>query len=187
MQTAVCKYRKWAVFVAVWSLGLVLAASGHAEETIADGKRVSLQYSLTLQDETVLESSVGKKPLVYTHGSQQIVPGLEKQLTGLKVGDTKKIVVSPEEGYGIFDPKRVQEVPKESVPKEARVMGGTLQARGPQGQIILVQVKEVKEKTVILDLNHPLAGQTLFFAVKVLKVEAPESHKIQLPSESSAP
>ena len=131
---------------------------------------------------------MGKKPLEYTHGAKQIISGLEKQLTGLKVGDTKKIRVSPEEGYGHFDPKRLQEVPKESVPEEERFAGGALQARGPQGQIILVKVKEVKDKTVIIDLNHPLAGQTLFYVVKVLKVIDPqESHQIQLPYEPAAP
>ena len=65
----------------------MLVTSGHAEETIADGKRVSLEYTLTLEDQTVFDTNVGKDPLVYTHGSKQIVPGLEKQLTGLQVGD----------------------------------------------------------------------------------------------------
>ena len=86
MRNAVCEHRKWKVFVTVWSLGLMLVASGHAEETIANGKRVSLEYTLTLEAQTVIESSVGKKPLVYIHGSKQIVPGLEKQLAGLQVG-----------------------------------------------------------------------------------------------------
>ena len=89
----------WKAFVTLWSLGLVLVASGHTEETIAYGKRVSLQYTLTLEDQTVIDTSVEEKPLVYTHGNKQIIPGLEKQLTGLQVGDSKKIRVPPEEGY----------------------------------------------------------------------------------------
>jgi len=89
MQTVTCKYRMWS-FDAVWGLGLVLVAPGHAEETIVDRKRVSLEYTLTLEDQTVASTNVGKDPLVYTHGSKEIVPGLEKQLTGLQVGDTKK-------------------------------------------------------------------------------------------------
>ena len=110
----------------------------------------------------------GKDPLVYTHGSKQIVPGLEKRLTGLQVGDTKEVDVSPEDGYGALDPNRVQEVPEESIPEEARAVGETLYGSGPDGQTMVVKVKEVKDTTVILDLNHPLAGQNLFFAVKVL-------------------
>ncbi len=183
MRTAVSECGKWKVFVTVWSLGLVLVASGHAEETIGTGKRVSLEYTLTLEDQTVFDTNVGKDPLVYTHGSKQIVPGLEKQLTGLQVGDTKEVEVSPEDGYGALDPNRVQEVPKESIPEESRAVGETLYGSGPDGQTMVVKVKEVKDTTVILDLNHPLAGQKLFFAVKVLKVETEDPPTVLLPSE----
>ena len=106
----------WKAFVTLWSLGLVLVASGHTEETIAYGKRVSLQYTLTLEDQTVIDTSVEEKPL-----------------TGLQVGDGKKIRVPPKEGYGNFDPKRLQEVPKESVPERERFAEGALQALGPLG------------------------------------------------------
>ena len=99
MQNTMREHRMWKAFVTVWGLGLVLVASGHTEETIAYGKRVSLQYTLTLEDQTVIDTSVEEKPLVYTHGNKQIIPGLEKQLTGLQVGDSKKIRVPPEEGY----------------------------------------------------------------------------------------
>ncbi len=185
MKTVVGKYRMWRVFVAVWGLGLVLVAPGRAEETIVDGKRVSLEYTLTLEDQTVASTNVGKDPLVYTHGSKEIVPGLEKQLTGLQVGDTKKVEVSAEEGYGALDPNRVEEVPKEDIPEEARAVGRKLQGRGPNGEVMFAQVKEVKDETVVLDFNHPLAGQKLFFAVKVLKVEGGESHRVQLPEATA--
>ena len=184
MQTVLCKYRMWKVCVAVWSLSLVLVALGRAEETIAEGKRVSLEYTLTLGDQTVY-TNVGKDPLIYTHGSKEIVPGLEKQLTGLQLGDTKKIEVSPEEGFGTLDPNRVQEVPKEIIPEEAREVGKTLRGRGPDGQIKFAQVIEIKDKTVTVGLNHPLAGQKLFFDVKVLKVETEERHKVQLPDDAA--
>ncbi len=162
----------------------MLVALGRAEETIAEGKRVSLEYTLTLGDQTVY-TNVGKDPLIYTHGSKEIVPGLEKQLTGLQLGDTKKIEVSPEEGFGTLDPNRVQEVPKEIIPEEAREVGKTLRGRGPDGQIKFAQVIEIKDKTVTVDLNHPLAGQKLFFDVKVLKVETEERHKVQLPDDAA--
>ena len=168
-------------------LGLMAVTSGYAQDTVGDGKRVSLEYTLTLEDQTVIDTNVGKTPLVYTHGTQQIVPGLEKQLVGLKTGDTKKVEVSPEEGYGEADPNRFQEVPTENIPEEARSVGKKLQGQGPDGQMMFAQVTEVKEKTIIVDLNHPLAGKTLFFAVKVLKIETPEAQKVEMPETVPAP
>ncbi len=165
-------------------LGFLLATSGYAQDTIGDGKRVSLEYTLTLEDQTVIDTNVGKDPLVYTHGAREIIPGLEKQLIGLKVGDTENVEVSPAEGYGEVDPNRFQEIPKENVPEEARSVGKKLQGQGPDGQMMFAQVTEMKENTVIVDLNHPLAGKTLFFAVKILKIESDEGQKAGMPDSA---
>ena len=167
-------------------LGLLAVTSGYAQDTVGDGKRVSLEYTLTLEDQTVIDTNVGKTPLVYTHGTQQIVPGLEKQLAGLKTGDTKKVEVSPEEGYGEADPNRFQEVPTENIPEEARSVGKKLQGQGPDGQLMFAQVTEVKEKTIIVDLNHPLAGKKLFFDVKVLKIEKGDPQQVEVPGTAPA-
>ena len=167
-------------------LGLLAVTSGYAQDTVGDGKRVSLEYTLTLEDQTVIDTNVGKTPLVYTHGTQQIVPGLEKQLAGLKTGDTKKVEVSPEEGYGEADPNRFQEVPTENIPEEARSVGKKLQGQGPDGQMMFAQVTEVKEKTIIVDLNHPLAGKKLFFDVKVLKIEKGDPQQVEVPGTAPA-
>ena len=167
-------------------LGLMAVTSGYAQDTVGDGKRVSLEYTLTLEDQTVIDTNVGKTPLVYTHGTQQIVPGLEKQLAGLKAGDTKKVEVSPEEGYGEADPNRFQEVPTENIPEEARSVGKKLQGQGPDGQMMFAQVTEVKEKTIIVDLNHPLAGKKLFFDVKVLKIEKDDPQQVEVPGTAPA-
>ena len=94
------------VVVAAAGLACILASRSWAEEkkggttTITDGKQVSLEYTLTLEDKSKVDSNVGKEPLVYTQGAHEIIPGLEKQLAGLKVGDTKHVEISPEEGYG---------------------------------------------------------------------------------------
>ena len=167
-------------------LGLLAVTSGYAQDAVGDGKRVSLEYTLTLEDQTVIDTNVGKTPLVYTHGTQQIVPGLEKQLVGLKTGDTKKVEVSPEEGYGEADPNRFQEVPTENIPEEARSVGKKLQGQGPDGQMMFAQVTEVKEKTIIVDLNHPLAGKKLFFDVKVLKIEKDDPQQVEVPGTAPA-
>ena len=156
---------------------------------IADGKQVSLEFTLSLDDKTQVQSNVGKEPLVYTHGARQIVPGLEKNLGGLKVGETKHVEVTPEDGYGSVDPQRTQEVEKDKIPEGARKVGSKLTGRGPNGQMMFAEVKEVKDKTVILDMNHPLAGKKLIFDVKVLKVE--DAPKVEVPvtppASSAAP
>lgn len=169
---------------------LALTAWGWAEDkkggdaTIADGKQVSLEYTLTLEDKSQIDSNVGKAPLVYTHGSHEIIPGLEKQLTGLKVGDKKRIEVSPEEGYGVVDPERKQEIEKDRIPEDARKVGAKLTGQGPDGQLVFAQVTEVKENTIVLDLNHPLAGKKLIFDIKVLKVENAPENAVQMPPTS---
>jgi FKBP-type peptidyl-prolyl cis-trans isomerase SlyD len=110
----------------------------------------------------------------YVHGQGQIIPGLEKELAGMAVGGEKKVTVKPEEGYGPVDPRAFEEVPKDKLPADALKVGTMLVARGPQGER-MVRVHEVKEKTVIMDFNHPLAGKTLFFDIKVTEIKPPPS------------
>ena len=138
-----------------------------ADVAVADGKTVSFDYILTV-DGAVVESSQGKKPLQYVHGQKKIIPGLEKQLAGLKIGDEKKIVVPAEEAYGKVDPKAVQEVDRSLIPKDIPLTVGTiLESTDPSGHTFPAKVKEIKEKTVLLDFNHPLAGKELTFQVKI--------------------
>jgi FKBP-type peptidyl-prolyl cis-trans isomerase SlyD len=116
---------------------------------------------------------MGREPLTYTQGRQQILPAIEQALKGMRDGDTKKVTLKPEEGYGPFDPKAQLEVPLEDIPGPARTVGAQLMARGRGGDERPVRVLEVKDKTIVLDLNHPLAGKTLVFDLKVLKVDPP--------------
>jgi FKBP-type peptidyl-prolyl cis-trans isomerase SlyD len=142
------------------------------DEAVKDGSVVSLQYTLSGEDGKPIESNKGKEPLKYVHGQHQMIPGLEKELAGMKVGQEKHVKVKPEDAYGPVDPKAVQEFPKEKIPPEGQKVGAVLTARGPQGETVPVRVKEVKEKTVVLDMNHPMAGKTLVFDVKILDVQA---------------
>ncbi len=145
-----------------------------ASPAIEDGSKVHFEYTLKDEAGKVIESSKGKDPLTYTQGGKQIIPGLEKALTGLHAGEEKKVTVKPEEAYGPLDPKARVEVPKTAIPPEALKVGTTLQGRSPSGAPQMARVKEIKEKTVVLDLNHPLAGQTLVFEVKIVGVEPPK-------------
>jgi len=139
--------------------------------TVAAGTSVSLEYTLKLDDESVVESNVGATPLTYTHGDGSIIPGLERQLEGLAAGDTKDVVIAPVEGYGPVHPEAVQEVPLEQIPENARHAGAQLQGQSPDGGVVRARVTEVTDATAVVDFNHPLAGQTLHFAVKVLDVQ----------------
>jgi FKBP-type peptidyl-prolyl cis-trans isomerase 2 len=140
-----------------------------ATPAIQKGSTVVLEYTLTDEKGEVLDSSTGKEPLTYIHGEGEIIVGLEKALEGLHQGDRKRVTVPPEEAYGPVKP--LIEVPKEKIPERARQVGYSLVVRNRNGAPFPVQVKEVKEKTILLDANHPLAGRSLTFEVKVISVE----------------
>jgi len=139
--------------------------------TVSAGEEISIEYTLKLEDKTTVDSNVGGEPLKFIQGEHQIIPGLETALEGLKVGDKKTVKVKPQDGYGEIDPKAVQEVEKSRIPPEALVIGTPLEGTDPSGRPIHARVQEIKEKTVILDLNHPLAGKTLLFDVKILGIQ----------------
>ena len=138
--------------------------------TIKQGSTVSLEYTLSLEDGTQIETSRGKDPMVYEQGKREIIFGLENQLKGMKVGEKKMIKVKPEEAYGQVDPSAFVEVPRDEFPQEALEVGTPLRAEDRNGNTIFMRVYEVKDASVVLDLNHPLAGETLFFDVCVLEV-----------------
>jgi len=153
------------------TLTLSVSQAADTKQTVTEGKNVSLEYTLTLDDKSLVESNVGKQPLIYTHGTRQIIPGLEKALEGLTVGDTKEVTVGPADGYGENDPNALQEVQKQLIPSDALVVGARLQGKAPDGHMVYPRVAEIKDDTVVLDFNHPLAGKTLHFDVKVLDIK----------------
>jgi FKBP-type peptidyl-prolyl cis-trans isomerase SlyD len=130
---------------------------------------ISLEYTLKLDDNQVVDTNVGKDPLTYTQGANQIVPGVESALEGMAVGQAKQVVVAPSDGYGDRDPNALQEVPKQNVPQDIKV-GTLLQGKDTAGREVRPIVTEIKDDTVLLDFNHPLAGKTLFFDLKVVNI-----------------
>lgn len=141
----------------------------------AEGSIVSIEYTLTDSTGAVLDSNVGKEPLTFVLGAGQIVPGLEKELVGLKPGDRKKVEVKPEDGYGMPNKDAFQEFPRDTIPEEAQKPGATLMAQGQDGTPIPMRVHEVHEKTVVVDFNHPLAGKTLTFDVTIKDIRAADT------------
>lgn len=176
------KTARW-LFVAIAVCALAFPALSQAdEETVSDGKAVSIEYTLKLDDGSVVDTNVGNEPLTYTQGSSQIIPGLEEGLEGMKVGETRQVTVEPEDGYGEVNEEAFQEVDKGMIPEGVEV-GTRLQGRDRTGRPVVVTVTEIKDETVVLDYNHPLAGKTLHFDVKVTDIEdageegAPDPHK----------
>ena len=138
---------------------------------VSNGAEVSIEYTLKLDDKSVFDTNVGAEPLTYVQGSRQIVPGLEKALEGMKAGESKQVTVQPEEGYGPVQKEAVMEIGKDKIPGEAQQVGAQVQGQTGDGRVVRARVAEVKDSTVVLDFNHPLAGKTLHFDVKVVNIQ----------------
>ncbi|MDE2155773.1 MAG: peptidylprolyl isomerase [Xanthomonadaceae bacterium] len=139
---------------------------------IAKNSVAAFHYTLTDDQGQVIDSSEGREPLTYLHGSGQIVPGLEKRMEGRRSGDKFSTDVTPEEGYGVRHAQLMQEVPISAFQGVEDIQPGMqFQGRGPQGEIN-VTVSRVEGDKVFIDGNHPLAGKTLHFAIEVTGVRA---------------
>jgi FKBP-type peptidyl-prolyl cis-trans isomerase SlyD len=152
---------------------LVAAEKTKGDRVVKNGMMISLEYTLKGTDGKIIDSSKGQEPLRYIHGQNLIIPGLEKELTGMKVGGQKNVRVKPEDAYGPVDPKAFEEVPIEDIPANAMKVGAVLAAPTPEGGIMPARVHQIKEKTVVLDLNHPMAGKTLIIDVKIIDIQLP--------------
>lgn len=147
---------------------------------IADGCVVEIDYTLKDDEGELLDSSVDDGALHYLHGGGQIVPGLERALLGKVSGDEVVVVVAPEDGYGPYYEDRVATVSRSRLPAdEEPEVGMILEGNGPAGESILLRVVEVDDEGVTLDANHPLAGETLHFAVTVRGVRAATEEELQ--------
>ena len=123
-----CLFSSLSSWSAVLLLSTVAACAGEQKKgvspmTVSNGKQVTLEYTLQLDDQSVVDTNVGGKPLKVTQGSHQIIPGVEKQIEGMAVGEKKKFSVAPTEGYGTIDPKAFQEIDKKMIPADAQKVG----------------------------------------------------------------
>ncbi|MBU6383791.1 MAG: FKBP-type peptidyl-prolyl cis-trans isomerase [Verrucomicrobia bacterium] len=137
---------------------------------IRHGQKVSLEYTVFLKDGTQIDSNVGEDPLVFVLGEHQVFPALEQELLGLKIGDTKQITLNAEQAYGPVVQEAFREVDIETIPAAYRFAGAVLGVQDPAGGVFPIRVHEIKTDKIVLDFNHPLAGQALRFDVKVLNV-----------------
>ena len=138
---------------------------------IRNGHKVSLEYTVFLEDGTQIDTNVGEDPLVFVLGTNQVFPALESALLGLKVGDSKQVTLKPEEAYGPVLEEAYREVDIDTVPAPYRYAGAVLGIQDPAGGVYPIRVHEIRDEKIVLDFNHPLAGRALKFDVKVVEVK----------------
>ncbi|MDX8398166.1 MAG: peptidylprolyl isomerase [Mariprofundaceae bacterium] len=147
--------------------------------TISHHKVVTIDYTLKNSEGEVLDSSEGQEPLVYLHGAENIVPGLERELEGKSVGDSISAIVSPEDGYGVHNEELIGAVPRDMFESDMDIeVGMSFQAETDQG-IQVVNVMAMTDEEVTVDGNHPLAGEALHFDVKVCQIREATAEELE--------
>lgn len=149
-------------------------------DVVKSGQVVSLAYALWLDDGDEIDSAEAGDPLVYLHGSGSIIPGLERELEGLKVGDKRDVTVEAADAYGEVDADAFEMVPYSAFPDDVELEEGLeLQMIDNEtGDQMLAFISELRDDGVVLDLNHPLAGETLSFAVEIVGIRPATSEEL---------
>lgn len=143
----------------------------HNMSQAKSGDTVKIHYTGTLEDGTQFDSSQGRDPLEFQLGSGQVIPGFDKAVDGMAVGEEKSVTIDAADAYGDHNPQMVQEVPKTALPENLEPQEGmALQAQGQDGQPINLTVTEVGEETITVDANHPLAGKNLNFQIELVAI-----------------
>lgn len=150
-----------------------------SKDSVQDGVVVSMEYTLKIDGEQI-DSSEGHGPLQFLAGHGNIVAGLESEMKGMKIGDSKNVVVAPADGYGEFDEKAFMDVPANQFPADMKVEEGLeLTVRDDKGEGRYARIEKVEGETVRLNFNHPLAGDELHFDVKVVALREPTSEELE--------
>lgn len=147
--------------------------------TIADGVVVSLKYTLEVDGETVVQTDADE-PMEYLHGAENIVPGLEAALTGKKLGDKLSVTLTPDQAYGEYDPDDTDEINREDVAHMDDIAIGTaIEVEDEDGDVYVAFVREIRDETILLDFNPPLAGKTLTYHVEVIGLRDATEEELQ--------
>ncbi|MGD2130046.1 MAG: peptidylprolyl isomerase [Lysobacterales bacterium] len=135
------------------------------------GDTVKIHYTGTLEDGTEFDSSSGRDPLEFTLGSGQVITGFDKAVEGMTVGDSKSVNIPPEDAYGPRHDQMIQDIPKTALPEDLEPTEGmALQAKGQDGRVINLTVTSVGDDTITVDGNHPLAGKSLNFDIRLVAI-----------------
>ncbi len=145
-------------------------------QQVKTGDTVKVHYHGRLTDGTVFDSSEGREPLEFEVGSGMVIKGFDSGLMGMAIGDKKTVEIAVEEAYGPKDPEMVMEFPIDRFPPDVKPeIGMQLNMTNNQGQHIPVVIVDVKEDAVVLDANHPLAGEDLIFDLELVEIVGPKS------------
>ena len=148
-------------------------------DSVQDGVVVSMEYTLHVDGEQ-LDTSEGQGPLQFLVGYGNVISGLEQEMMGMKIGDSKDVVVQPENGYGEFDDDAFMEVSKKDFPTDMPLEeDAELTVRDEAGHARYARVDGIEGDTVRLDFNHPLAGAELHFSVKVVALREPSDEELE--------
>tara|TARA_Y100000310_G_C20346428_1_gene652239 strand:- start:57 stop:515 length:459 start_codon:yes stop_codon:yes gene_type:complete len=147
--------------------------------SIKEGSKVKVEYEGKFETGEVFDSSKRtgeEKPLEFTVGEKQVIPGFENAVIGMKLNEEKSVEISPEDGYGERKEELKQEVPRTALPKDQEPKEGMmLIMSSPEGQQFPARISEVTADAIFLDLNHPLAGKKLLFKIKVVGIDEAET------------
>ncbi len=147
-------------------------------DSVKDGVVVSMEYTLHVDGE-LLDSSDGQGPLQFLVGYGNIIPGLEDEMMGMKIGDSKKVVVQPADGYGEFEEDAFMDVPRDQFPQDMKLEEGVeLTVRDNEDNARMARVDRIEGDTVTLNFNHPLAGDELHFYVRVVSLREPNEEEL---------
>ena len=146
---------------------------------IAKDKVASIDYTLTNDHGEVLDSSSGREPLAYLHGNGGLIPGLEKELEGKVKGDKLVAIIAPDQAYGVYSDELIQEIPLENFQDAGEVKVGAQFQVQNEHEVRIATVMEVSETAARVDLNHPLAGETLHFDVEIMDVREPTKEELE--------
>jgi peptidylprolyl isomerase len=135
------------------------------------GDTVKIHYTGTLDDGTQFDSSAGREPLEFELGSGQVIPGFDKAVEGMSVGEQKQVNIPVEDAYGPRNEQMIQEVPKSALPEDLTPEEGmALRAQQPDGNVVNLTVTAVGDDSITVDANHPLAGQPLTFDIELVAI-----------------
>ncbi|MFN8369886.1 MAG: peptidylprolyl isomerase [Bacteriovoracaceae bacterium] len=146
---------------------------------VAKESVVAINYTLTNNAGTILDSSSGRDPLTYIQGIGALIPGLEAELNGKSAGDKLKVSIKPEDGYGLKDDSLIQVISRNQFEKGLKIeLGMQFETATPDGHGMVVTVVEVNGDNIKVDGNHPLAGEVLNFDVEIMSVRAATAEEL---------
>jgi len=138
----------------------------------SDGQTVIVHYTGTLADGSEFDSSKGRDPLMFTVGTGEVIPGFDEAVRGLEPGETKTVTIPTDQAYGPRTEEAMQRFPRDAFPPEPEPeIGWMVELQSEEGQRVPAAVAEIGDDFVVLDFNHPLAGQDLTFEIELVSIE----------------